>query len=194
MNIANQLTVLRMLMIPIFLVFLLIPMGHSVLIVGGAHILIGRFVAAVLFILASLTDLLDGYLARRLNLVSNFGKFMDPLADKLLVMAAFVALVGLGEIPSWMVIVILAREFAITGFRLVAVEQGQVIAASSFAKWKTTFQMLALILYLLNNLPFGDNGFPLAFIFLWIAVILTIASGWDYLAKNTHVFRTTNKK
>jgi CDP-diacylglycerol---glycerol-3-phosphate 3-phosphatidyltransferase len=187
MNIANQLTVLRMILIPVFLIFLLVPMGHGVLVVGNAEFTLARLVATLIFIGASITDWLDGYLARKLNLVSNFGKFLDPLADKLLVMAAFVALVGLHEMASWMVIVILAREFAITGFRLVAVEQGQVIAASPIAKWKTTFQMLALILYLLHNIPFGVNGFPLASICLWIAVILTIVSGWDYFWKNRQV-------
>ncbi|WEG11554.1 CDP-diacylglycerol--glycerol-3-phosphate 3-phosphatidyltransferase [Pullulanibacillus sp. KACC 23026] len=194
MNIANQLTVLRMVLIPVFLILLLVPMGHAELMVGDAQFTVARLIAAIVFIVASLTDFLDGYLARRLHLVSNFGKFMDPLADKLLTMAAFVALVGLREMPSWMVIVILAREFAITGFRLVAVEQGQVIAASPIAKWKTTFQMLALILYLLNNIPFGTNGFPLAYICLWVAVILTILSGWDYFAKNKHVLRNSNLK
>lgn len=189
MNIANQLTILRMILIPVFLVFLLVPMGHTDLAVGAAHFSVARLIAALIFMVASLTDWLDGFLARKLNLVSNFGKFMDPLADKLLVMAAFVALVGLQEIPSWMVIVILAREFAITGFRLVAVEQGKVIAASPIAKWKTTFQMVALILYLLNNIPFGKTGFPLDSICLWIAVILTILSGWDYFAKNKSVLR-----
>lgn len=189
MNIANQLTVLRMLLIPVFLIFLLVPMGHGDILVGGAHFTIARLIAALIFIIASFTDWLDGFLARKLHLVSNFGKFLDPLADKLLVMAAFVALVGLHEMASWMVIVILAREFAITGFRLVAVEQGLVIAASPIAKWKTTFQMLALILYLLNNIPFGNNGFPLDVICLWIAVILTVVSGWDYFTKNRHVLK-----
>lgn len=188
MNIANKLTVSRVIMIPVFLIFLLVPMhlGND-LIVGQTTLSVGQLIATLIFIIASITDWLDGYLARKLNLVSNFGKFLDPLADKLLVMAALVTLVQLGVIPGWMVVLILAREFAVTGLRLVAVEGGLVIAASKIAKWKTTFQMLAIILLLLNNMPFGINGFPFAMLFMWIAVILTVISGWDYFYKNRNI-------
>lgn len=174
MNLPNKLTTLRMIVIPIFMIFLMT--GHPV-------------VSAVLFILASITDFLDGFLARRLNLVSNFGKIMDPLADKLLVTAALLCLVQLGHIAAWMVFVILARELLIVSLRAVAASQGIVIAASYWGKFKTVSQMIAIILLLLENFPFGWDGFPLAYIILWIAVILTVISGADYVIKNKAVFR-----
>ncbi|GGE46021.1 CDP-diacylglycerol--glycerol-3-phosphate 3-phosphatidyltransferase [Pullulanibacillus camelliae] len=187
MNIANKITVSRVILIPIFLIFFLVPWHFGTFTIGDAVIPVQDFIAAILFIVASCTDWLDGHYARKLNLVTNFGKFLDPLADKLLVMSAFVPLVGFGTIPSWMVIVILAREFAVTGLRLVAVESGEVIAASRIAKWKTAAQMVALILLLFHNIPFGENGFPLAMIILWIAVVLTVISGWDYFYKNREI-------
>ncbi|MFC7392613.1 CDP-diacylglycerol--glycerol-3-phosphate 3-phosphatidyltransferase [Scopulibacillus cellulosilyticus] len=187
MNIANKITISRVIMIPIFLIFLLVPMHLGTVPIWHAHVPVSQFIAGIIFIVASCTDWLDGYFARKYNLVTNFGKFLDPLADKLLVMSAFVSLVDFHYIPSWMVIIILAREFAVTGLRLVAAGEGDVIAASKVAKWKTTFQMLAIIFYLFNNLPFGLNGFPLADILLWIAVIMTIISGWDYFYKNREI-------
>lgn len=187
MNIANKLTLSRVILIPIFLIFFLVPLPFGSFQIGHTHLTVAQTIAGLLFIIASITDWLDGYLARKLHLITNFGKFLDPLADKLLVMGAFVALVDVNIIPGWMVIVILAREFAVTGLRLVAVGEGIVLAASQIAKWKTTFQMLACILYLFNNAPFGLNGFPLAYILLWIAVIMTILSGWDYFYKNRAV-------
>ncbi|TCP30264.1 CDP-diacylglycerol--glycerol-3-phosphate 3-phosphatidyltransferase [Scopulibacillus darangshiensis] len=187
MNIANKITISRVILIPIFLIFLLVPMSLGTITIGGAEISVSQFIAGIIFIVASCTDWLDGYYARKLNLVTNFGKFLDPLADKLLVTSAFVSLVGLDLIPSWMVIIILAREFAVTGLRLVAAGEGDVIAASGVAKWKTLFQMVGIILYLFNNVPFGWGGFPLAQIIMWVAVIMTIISGWDYFYKNREV-------
>ena len=191
MNIANKITVIRVIFIPIFLIFFLVPWHFGTLTIGRSVIPVQDFIAAILFIVASCTDWLDGYYARKLDLVTNFGKFLDPLADKLLVMSAFIPMVGFGTIPSWMVIVILAREFAVLGLRLVAVEYGEVIAASPIAKWKTAAQMVALILLLFYNVPFGKDGFPLAMIILWIAVILTIISGWDYFYKNRGILLKT---
>ncbi|MDN3953942.1 CDP-diacylglycerol--glycerol-3-phosphate 3-phosphatidyltransferase [Sporolactobacillus laevolacticus] len=187
MNIANKLTVSRMIMIPLFLVFLLAPIQLGTLGTGSYQLPITQLIAAIIFILASFTDWLDGQLARKYHLVTNFGKLLDPLADKLLVMSAFVSFVGLGSMASWMVILILAREFAVTGLRLVAVEEGEVIAASKIAKWKTFSQMVAIILFLFNNVPFGTNGFPLSQLILWIAVILTVLSGADYFYKNREI-------
>ncbi|MFT8362661.1 MAG: CDP-diacylglycerol--glycerol-3-phosphate 3-phosphatidyltransferase [Sporolactobacillus sp.] len=184
MNLANKLTVLRVVMIPVFLILLLAPLHLGALAVGMYQLPAAHLYAAFVFILASFTDWLDGQIARRRQLVSNFGKLMDPLADKLLVMSAFVAFASLGWMPAWMVIVILTREFAVTGLRQIAVEEGSVIAASKLAKWKTFSQMIAIILYLLNNFPFGAGGFPLDLIILWLAVILTIVSGVDYFYKN----------
>ncbi|MBR1993000.1 MAG: CDP-diacylglycerol--glycerol-3-phosphate 3-phosphatidyltransferase [Firmicutes bacterium] len=174
MNLPNKLTMLRMILIPVFMVFLM--MGFS-------------YVAAVIFIVASLTDALDGHIARKYNLITNFGKIMDPLADKLLVTAALLCLVQLGHVAAWMVFVILAREFLIVSLRAVAASQGIVIAASKWGKLKTISQMAAVILLLMENWPFGWECFPLADIVMWIAVILTIVSGVDYIIKNKDVFK-----
>lgn len=174
MNLPNKLTILRVLMIPFFVVALLLEGGESQTL---------RYIAAAIFVVASLTDLLDGKIARKYNLVTNFGKFMDPLADKLLVCAALVCLVELGQLPAWMVIVIVSREFIISGFRLVAAEQGIVIAASYWGKFKTTFQMIAVILLILNLSSIA----AITSIFVWLAVALTIISLVDYLVKNHKV-------
>ena len=139
-----------------------------------------RILALVLFCAASFTDYLDGHIARKYNLVTNFGKFMDPLADKLLVCSAMICLIELGRIPSWIVCVIVAREFAISGFRLIAAEKGVVIAASYWGKWKTTFQMVLLVILILNLPVFR----MLTEVMKWAALALTIISLADYIAKN----------
>ena len=146
-----------------------------------------KWIALVLFIVASLTDMLDGHIARKYNLITNFGKFMDPLADKLLVCSALICLVELGRIASWIVIVIIAREFIISGFRLIASDNGVVIAASYWGKFKTTFQMIMICLMIANLEPlqlFTD-------IVMWIALILTVVSLMDYLIKNKEVMKET---
>ncbi len=174
MNLPNKLTVLRVIMIPFFVFFLLLE--------GGANST-WRYVAAAIFIVASLTDLLDGKIARKYNLVTNFGKFMDPLADKLLVCSALICLIQLGQLPAWMVIVIISREFIISGFRLVASDNGVVIAASYWGKFKTTFQMISVIL-LIINIPALSLVTQIC---VWIALILTVVSLIDYIAKNHKV-------
>ena len=141
MNLPNKLTILRVIMIPFFVAALLYD--------GGANQNM-RYVAAALFIIASLTDMLDGKIARKYNLVTNFGKFMDPLADKLLVCSALICMIELRELPAWMVIIIISREFIISGFRLVAPDNGVVIAASYWGKFKTTFQMIGVVLRIFN--------------------------------------------
>ena len=164
MNLPNKLTTLRVIMIPFFVFFLLWQNGEN-------HTF--RMIALALFIIASLTDLLDGKIARKYNLVTNFGKFMDPLADKLLVCSALIC-------PAWMVIIIISREFIISGFRLIASDNGVVIAASYWGKFKTTFQMVSVVLLILD-IP------ALAFvttICVWIALLLTIVSLVDYIYKN----------
>lgn len=176
MNLPNKLTILRTIMIPVFIVFLYIPNW------GMA----GRIAAATVFILASITDFLDGKIARKYNLVTNFGKFMDPLADKLLVCSALIALVDLNRIDAWIVIIIIAREFIISGFRLVASDNGVVIAASYWGKFKTTFQMIMIILLILNlDYPYSN---VVNLVFIYIALALTVISLIDYLAKNYKVF------
>ena len=171
MNLPNKLTTLRVIMIPFFVFFLLWQNGENRTF---------RMIALALFIIASLTDLLDGKIARKYNLVTNFGKFMDPLADKLLVCSALICLIELNALPAWMVIVIISREFIISGFRLIASDNGVVIAASDWGKFKTTFQMVSVVLLILD-IP------ALAFvttICVWIALLLTIVSLVDYIYKN----------
>lgn len=174
MNLPNKLTVLRVILIPFFVAALLVN--------GGTNETM-RIVAGVIFIVASLTDLLDGKIARKYNLVTNFGKFMDPLADKLLVCSALICFIELGQVPAWMVIIIISREFIISGFRLVASDNGVVIAASYWGKFKTTFQMIAIVL-LIFNIPALHMVTQIC---LWIALILTIVSLVDYLMKNHKV-------
>ncbi|MDO4304775.1 MAG: CDP-diacylglycerol--glycerol-3-phosphate 3-phosphatidyltransferase [Bacillota bacterium] len=174
MNLPNKLTMLRVIMIPFFIVFLLVPVTPY-----------DKWIALAIFILASLTDLLDGKIARKYNLVTNFGKFMDPLADKLLVCSALICLIELNKIPAWMVIIIIAREFIISGFRLIASDNGVVIAASYWGKFKTTFQMAAVCLLIADIEAIN----LLTQIILWIAVILTVVSLIDYLVKNKDVMK-----
>jgi CDP-diacylglycerol---glycerol-3-phosphate 3-phosphatidyltransferase len=184
LNLPNKITLSRILIIPLFVVILLCPFSFGYVDILNTYIPVTHLLAALIFIIASVTDGIDGYYARKLNLITNLGKFLDPLADKLLVTAAFVALVGLKMAPAWIVIVILSREFAVTGLRLVAVNGGEVIAASNFAKWKTRLQIIAISSILLHNFPFQFINFPFDIITLWIAMILTILSGWDYFVKN----------
>ena len=174
MNLPNKLTILRVIMIPFFVAALLYD--------GGANQNM-RYVAAALFIIASLTDMLDGEIARKYNLVTNFGKFMDPLADKLLVCSALICMIELRELPAWMVIIIISREFIISGFRLVASDNGVVIAASYWGKFKTTFQMIGVVL-LIFNIPALST---LTTIIVWIALALTVISLVDYIVKNAGV-------
>ena len=181
MNLPNKLTILRVIMIPFFVVLLLYD--------GGSQASL-RLAAAVVFILASLTDLLDGKIARKYNLVTNFGKFMDPLADKLLVCSALICLIELGQLPAWMVIVIISREFIISGFRLVASDNGVVIAASYWGKFKTVFQMLMIIVLILD---LGGSFVLLEQILIYVALILTVVSLVDYLMKNKDVLKDGGK-
>lgn len=176
MNLPNQLTILRVLMIPVFLV---------VLLGGFFDIRTARVIAVGIFILASATDMLDGYLARKYQLITNFGKFADPLADKLLVAAALIAMVQLGDLASWIVILIISREFIVTGFRLVAASENIVIAASFWGKIKTVTQMLMIIVVLLdiNIAALTVTGDLL----IAASVLLTLISMADYIYKNRKV-------
>ena len=171
MNLPNKLTIFRVILIPFFVFFMLAPYFPDN----------GKYIAVAIFIIASLTDMLDGKIARKYNLVTNFGKFMDPLADKLLVCSAMICLVEMNRLAAWMVIVIISREFIISGFRLIASDNGVVIAASYWGKFKTTFQMLMIILLILD---LGGVFTTIETIVTWIALILTVVSLIDYLAKN----------
>lgn len=184
LNLANKITLLRIFLIPIFMVFMLVDFSIGTVMLFEQIIPIHHLIGAIIFIVASATDWIDGYVARKYNLITNLGKFLDPLADKILVTAAFVSLVHLQFAPAWIVIIILSREFAVTGIRLIAAGEGDVIAASQLAKWKTTFQIIAIAALLLYNIPFSMFSFPFGEVMLWIALLLTILSGIDYFWKN----------
>lgn len=175
MNLPNKLTVMRMILIPFFVFFMLAPYFEGY----------GNYIAVAIFIIASLTDMLDGKIARKYNLVTDFGKFMDPLADKLLVGAAMICLVEMGRLPAWIVIVIISREFIISGFRLIASDNGIVIAASYWGKFKTVFQM-AMIIVLIAAFE-GSVFAVVEQILIWVSLILTIVSLVDYIRKNKEV-------
>lgn len=177
MNLSNKLTVCRVALIPFFVVFLLYPDLTKY----------SNYIAAAIFIIASLTDYADGKIARKYNLVTNFGKFMDPLADKLLVCAAMICLVEMGKLAAWIVIVIMSREFIISGFRLVASDNGIVIAASYWGKFKTTFQMLMIIVLILD-IP-SDAFRLLGEGLTYIALALTVISLVDYIFKNRETLK-----
>ena len=185
MNLPNKLTVFRVILIVPFVVLLLggfQQWGWFTTLFSGI-LPYTDYIAVGIFIVASLTDLLDGKIARKYNLVTDFGKFMDPLADKLLVCSAMICLIEMGRLSAWIVIVIISREFIISGFRLIAAEQGIVIAASYWGKFKTTFQMIAVILMIVN-LPVLHF---LTVICTWAALVLTVVSLIDYIAKNHKV-------
>jgi len=180
MNLANKLTMLRIFMIPLFLVFIAVRIPY------------GTEIATALFIIAALTDKLDGYIARSRNQITNFGKFMDPLADKLLVTAALISLVEFHVIPTWIAMIIITREFAVTGLRAIAAAEGNVIAASWWGKIKTVVQIIAIICALVNltySAPFFN---ALTKISMLIAVIVTILSGVDYFMKNKQFIKINN--
>ncbi len=189
MNLPNKLTIFRVILIVPFVLLLLgghQQWGWFTAIFGGIMEYVD-YIALAIFIIASLTDLVDGKIARKYNLVTNFGKFMDPLADKLLVCAALIALVEMGRIPSWVVIVIISREFIISGFRLIASDNNVVIAASYWGKFKTTFQMIMVCL-MIANIPQIQL---LTDIVMWISLALTVISLVDYLVKNKDVMKDT---
>ena len=176
MNLPNKITIFRVCMIPVFLVFMLVQ-----------GIPYGNFIATAIFAIACASDALDGHIARKHNLVTNFGKFMDPIADKLLVCSALICFAELSYMPAWMVIIIIAREFIISGFRLIAAENGVVIAASVWGKFKTIAQMITCIL-LIVQLPFGWVDVAEQ-IFIWLSLVLTVVSLCEYVWKNRAVLK-----
>ena len=172
MNLANKITIFRVFLVPVFMFVLYSDFAYS------------TYIAAIIFIFALLTDTLDGYIARSRKLVTNFGKFVDPLADKILVSAALISLVGLGKVPAWVVVIIIAREFTISGFRIIAASEGITIAASPLGKFKTITQLISIPLLLLNNFPFNGLQIPMDIIMLYVSLIFTIISGVDYVLRN----------
>ncbi|MBE1553395.1 CDP-diacylglycerol--glycerol-3-phosphate 3-phosphatidyltransferase [Sporosarcina limicola] len=187
MNLPNKITISRVLLIPIFMVFMLVDFGLGRVTVAGANMSVEHLIGGLLFIIASVTDWLDGYIARKNGLVTNMGKFLDPLADKLLVSAALIILVELGSAPSWIVIIIISREFAVTGLRLILAGGGEVVAAAQLGKIKMVAQIMAITSLLLNNIFFSTLGLPFGLIMLYIALVFTIWSGFDYFYKNRRV-------
>jgi len=190
LNLPNKLTVIRIILIPVFMLVVLAPLNWGELTVLGSTIETTQLVGTIIFIVASLTDWLDGQIARKRNLVTNFGKFADPLADKLLVATAMIVLVGQNLAPSWVVAVIIMRELAVTGLRLLLVEQGGTVLAAAWpGKIKTNTQMFAIIFLLLNDFPFGFLPFSIGTVMLYICLFFTIYSGADYFIKNSQVFK-----
>ncbi len=181
MNLANRITIARVLMIPIFIIILFSGINNS------------NYIAAIIFAIAAATDGLDGHIARSRNQITTFGKFIDPLADKLLVSSALICMIQLGQVPAWIVVVIIAREFTITGFRIIAASEGITIAASPLGKIKTSTQLIAIIAILIDNFPFKYINFPFDTIMLYIALIFTVLSGIDYLYRNREVLKTGDK-
>lgn len=183
MTTATKITFLRLILIPVMVIFLVIPEFSNKEIIGLS---INQFIAAIIFVIASFTDFLDGYIARKYDQITNFGKFLDPIADKVLVLAAMTYLISTGQVFFWAVLIIIFREFLVTGIRLLAVEKGDVIAASPYGKAKTIVTMIALIIMMFNNL-----FIPVIVVeIIWyLAVLLTVVSGLDYLIKNIKIFK-----
>ena len=188
MNLPNKITVSRILLIPLFLIIMLYPFSWGEMNLFGAALPVTHFIGALIFIFASTTDWVDGYYARKYDLVTNLGKFLDPLADKLLVSAALIVLVELGLASSWLVIIIISREFAVTGLRAILAGEGEIVAANMLGKIKTWTQIVAISALLLHNMIFEMISLPFATLALWVATFFTIWSGWDYFSKNKHVF------
>ncbi|WP_313639258.1 CDP-diacylglycerol--glycerol-3-phosphate 3-phosphatidyltransferase [Paenibacillus sp. FSL K6-0276] len=194
MNLPNRITLARICLIPIMMFFLLVDFNFypEPIHWGSFQLSVNHLVAAVIFLLAASTDGIDGYIARKYNMVTNLGKLLDPLADKLLVSAVLISLVELGRCDSWIAIVIISREFAVTGLRQIALLEGKVVAASKWGKIKTVVQIVAISLLLLNNFPFQFVSIPVDDIAIWAAALITIYSGVDYFVKNKDLLQLHN--
>lgn len=189
MNIANKLTLARILMIPVFILLLSLPLNWGEVTWLGAAIPTHQMIAGIIFAVASFTDYLDGYLARKYDLVSSFGAFADPMADKLLVMAAFIMLVSYNVIPAWIAIIIISRELMVTGLRvLLAQHDGKVMAAAMPGKIKTFSQMFSIVFYLFNDAGFVLLNIPMADILLYVCLFFTVYSGVEYFYQARFVF------
>lgn len=187
MNIPNKITISRILLIPFFVIVMMFDFGWGTMSLFGAEMPVHHFIGALIFILASTTDWVDGYYARKYNLVTTLGKFLDPLADKLLVSAAFILMVELDMAAAWIIIIIISREFAVTGLRLILAGGGEVVAANQLGKIKTWAQIVAIAAALLHNTIFTLVGIPFDTIMLYIALFFTLWSGWDYFYLNRRV-------
>ncbi|RUS48235.1 CDP-diacylglycerol--glycerol-3-phosphate 3-phosphatidyltransferase [Cohnella sp. AR92] len=194
MNLANRITLARIFLVPIVAFFLLVKLDVQPLTIGSYSISYNQIFALVLFILAASTDGLDGYIARKRKIVTNLGKLLDPLADKLLIGAVLISLVEMDKLDAWVAIVIISREWAVTGLRQIALLEGVVLAASKWGKWKTTIQIAMIVVILLNNLPFEFIHVPVDTIVIWAAALITVYSGIDYFVKNkTLIVESSNQ-
>lgn len=182
MNLANRITLVRIILVPVFLLILSIKFKY------------GQFLAAAVFILAASTDGLDGYLARKRKEVTKLGKFMDPLADKLLISAALISLVELREISAWVAFIIIGREFAVTGLRAIAAADGVVISASKLGKVKTVSQIIAIVFLFIHDFPFDLLNIPIGKLAMGVAVFFTIWSGLDYFRRARHLLKAGHVK
>jgi CDP-diacylglycerol--glycerol-3-phosphate 3-phosphatidyltransferase len=188
LNLANRITVARIILVPIIVILLLVNLNMDPIGFGDSFsITYNQIAAALIFIIAASTDGLDGYIARKNKIVTNLGKLLDPLADKLLVAAVLISLVEMDKLAAWIAIVIISREFAVTGLRQVALLEGTVVAASKWGKWKTAVQITMIIALLLNNFPFAFLHIPFDVIISWFAALITVYSGIDYFVKNKNI-------
>ncbi|ALS27621.1 CDP-diacylglycerol--glycerol-3-phosphate 3-phosphatidyltransferase [Paenibacillus sp. 32O-W] len=187
MNLANKITLARIFLVPIIMFFLLVNLNLGSLKFEDYSITVNQIVAALIFIIAASTDGLDGYIARKNKIITNLGKLLDPLADKLLVAAVLISLVEMDKLDAWIAIIIISREFAVTGLRQIALLEGTVLAASKWGKWKTGVQITMIIALLLNNFPFAFLDFRFDLIASWAAALITVYSGFDYFAKNKNL-------
>jgi CDP-diacylglycerol--glycerol-3-phosphate 3-phosphatidyltransferase len=194
MNLANRITLARIFLVPIIMFFLLINIKFPTIRIEDFEITFNQIIATFIFILAASTDSLDGYIARKRKLVTNLGKLLDPLADKLLVTAVLVSLVEMDKVDAWIAIVIISREYAVTGLRQIALLDGSVVAASKWGKLKTGLQITAIISLLINNFPFNFVHFPFDLVVTWIAAVVTIYSGIDYFVKNKRILEFSLNK
>jgi len=186
-NLANKITLARIFLVPIIMFLLLINVDLKPLTFSDFSITWNQILAALIFIVAASTDGLDGYIARKNKIVTNLGKLLDPLADKLLVAAVLISLVEMDKVDAWIAIVIISREFAVTGLRQIALLEGRVLAASKWGKWKTAVQITMIIALLLNNFPFAFLDFRFDLISSWAAALITVYSGVDYFVKNKNL-------
>jgi CDP-diacylglycerol--glycerol-3-phosphate 3-phosphatidyltransferase len=187
LNLANKITLARIFLVPIIMFFLLVNLNLGSLKFEDYSITVNQIVAALIFIIAASTDGLDGYIARKNKIITNLGKLLDPLADKLLVAAVLISLVEMDKLDAWIAIIIISREFAVTGLRQIALLEGTVLAASKWGKWKTGVQITMIIALLLNNFPFAFLDFRFDLIASWAAALITVYSGFDYFVKNKNL-------
>ncbi|GMA48910.1 CDP-diacylglycerol--glycerol-3-phosphate 3-phosphatidyltransferase [Alicyclobacillus contaminans] len=187
MNLANRITIARIFLVPVVIFLLLVRFDFWTVTINHRTTTGSEMIAALVFILAASTDGLDGYIARKRKMVTTFGKLLDPLADKLLISAVLISLVEMQRLSAWVAILIISREFAVTGLRLVAAGEGLVIAASRLAKWKTASQIVTMVALIINNFPFSYVGFPFDTLMVYVMVVATVVSGIDYFVKNKRV-------